>query len=371
MDAPLVLDWASDETHLLLNPRMPLEEQTRLLSFVIDLPAHVWVATSGSTGALKLTALSKTAMLASAAAVNRHLNATADDVWACVLPEFHVGGLGIHARAFLVGATVVRMPWDPRLFAGYAATTLASLVPAQVSDLVQARLSPPPALRAIVVGGGALAPVLYKDARALGWPVLPSYGMTETCSQIATATLSGPELVLLDHVEVRTEEDGRLAVRGASLLTGYGTEQGFVDPRNADGWLITEDLGSIEGRTLRIEGRRGDFVKIGGESVDLARLDAILAAIAGEHAAVLAVPDERLGQVIHLAIDPTVDAEQIRVAFAERVLPFERPRAVYRVEEIPRSALGKLMRSELWNRIRGDAVVRGPATGSSSLKNEP
>jgi len=365
-----VIDWDSGESHVLLNPRMPAADQALLRSFAIDLPGHVWLATSGTTGALKLTALSKSAMLASAAAVNRHLQSDSRDVWSCVLPEFHVGGLGIYARAFLSGARVVRSAWDAAQFAGDEEATLASLVPAQVRDLVALGRRAPAQLRAIVVGGGALPADLYDQARALGLPVLPSYGMTETCSQVATATLASAELQLLDHVEVRTEADGRLAFLGAALLSGYGTQTGFVDPK-AKGWFVTEDLGSVEGSVLRIDGRRGDFIKVGGESVDLARLDAIVESLAGRHAAVLPVPDARLGHVMHLVGDGSVDLEWLRQAFAERVHPFERARQVHRVEEIPRSSLGKLLRHELWNRIGGDAVVRGPATGSSSLKNEP
>lgn len=344
------IDWESDESHVLLNPRMPEEERRLLQSFVVDLPAHLWLATSGTTGTLKLTALSKRAMLVSAAAVNRHLESDSRDVWCCVLPTFHVGGLGIYARAFLSGARVIAAQWDPRQFAAMEEVTLASVVPAQVRDLVEAQLRAPQQLRAVVVGGGALDAVLYSDARELGWPVLPSYGMTETCSQVATATLASPELVLLDHVEARTEADGCLSFLGESLLTGYGTERGFIDPK-VNGWLVTEDLGAPEGRYLKVEGRRGDFVKIGGESVDLGRLDAILASVAGSQAAVLAVPHARLGHVIHLAVTRALDADVVRSAFEERVHPFERARRVHVVDAIPRSSLGKLLRRHLLKQL--------------------
>lgn len=331
------IDWLSDESHVLLNPRMPAEERQRLESFVTGLPGHVWLATSGTTGALKLTALSKDALLVSAAAVNRHLQSDADDVWLCVLPTFHVGGLGIYARAFLSGARIVTEGWK--------GVTLASLVPAQVIDLVRARTVAPRSLRAVVVGGGALAEEVAAEARALGWPLLASYGMTECCSQVATAaTPDSPELVLLDHIEARIEEDGRLALRSAALLTGYATGEGFVDPK-IDGWFVTEDIASIAGRTLRVEGRSRDFVKIGGESVDLSRLDRVLAAI-GADAAAIAIPDDRLGHVVGLAIAGG-DANAIAEAFNARVFPFERARRIIRVEEIPRTPLGKIMRSRL------------------------
>src|SRR5207248_10782092 len=133
------VDFESSDSHLLLNPRMPAEERARLEALVPPLPAHVFVATSGTTGAIKLVALSKQAIPASAAAVNERLAASANDVWCRVLPYFHVGGLGIHARAHLSGARVLEMPWDAHAFAA-AEATLASLVPAQVHDLVSASL---------------------------------------------------------------------------------------------------------------------------------------------------------------------------------------------------------------------------------------
>jgi O-succinylbenzoic acid--CoA ligase len=326
-----MIDFESDTSHLLLNPRMPAEERARLESMVPNLEAHVFVATSGSTGAIKLVALSKQAILASAAAVNERLDVTSGDVWAAVLPPFHVGGLGVYARCHLSGARALPMPWDPKMFVESEAT-IASLVPAQVRDLVAAKLKRPPTLRAILVGGGAFDPV-----DAPGWPVLASYGMTECASTISI------EDTLLSHIEARREPDGRLAFHSPSLFTGYGTEDGLIDPK-VDGWFISEDLGDVDGRTLRVDGRVGDFVKIGGESVDLKRLDRILHELAGDDAAIVAMPDERLGHVIHLAT--TVEPTFVDV-FNARVHPFERIRAIHRVDAIPRSPLGKLLRGEL------------------------
>jgi len=330
-----MIDFQSPASHLLLNPRMPAEERVRLERMVPNLDAHVFVATSGSTGAIKLVALSKQAILASAAAVNERLDVTSRDVWAAVLPPFHVGGLGVYARCHLAGARALSMPWDPKTFVESEAT-IASLVPAQVRDLVAAGLRPPLKLRTILVGGGAFDPV-----DAPGWPVLASYGMSECASTISI------EETLLPHIEARREADGRLAFRGPSLFTGYATEEGVIDPK-VGGWFLSEDLGDVDGRTLRVEGRAGDFVKIGGESVDLKRLDGILHELAGDAAAIVAVPDERLGHVIHLAttIKPVFADE-----FNDRVHPFERLRAIHRVDAIPRSPLGKLLRAELVNSL--------------------
>jgi O-succinylbenzoic acid--CoA ligase len=325
-----MIDFQSSQSHLLLNPRMPAAERERLERIVPKMDAHVFVATSGSSGAIKLVALSKAAILASAAAVNERLGVTSRDVWAAVLPPFHVGGLGVYARCHLAGARALTMNWDPRAFAE-AEATIASLVPAQVKDLIASGLKPSPSLRVILVGGGVF------NVAPNEWPTLPSYGMSECSSTISI------EQTLLSHIEARREADGRLAFRGPSLLTGYVSEDGLVDPK-IDGWFISEDLGEVNGRRLNVVGRAGDFVKIGGESVDLKRLDQILHELAGDDAAIVAMPDERLGHVIELAT--TIDGGFVE-AFNARVHPFERIRTVHRVDAIPRSPLGKLLRGEL------------------------
>lgn len=338
-----MIDFFGPDSHLVLNPRLPDEERARLERLVPPLGAHVFIATSGSSGAVKLVALSKVAILASAAALNEYFDATSRDVWGSVLPAFHVGGLGIFARAQLARGRVLAMPWDPQLFVS-TECTLVSMVPAQVHDLVRAGFAPQQTLRAVLVGGGVLDPQLGEAARALGWPLVTSYGMTECCSTIAI------EGRLLPHLEARVEADGRLAFRGASLLTGYATGEGFVDPK-VDGWFVSEDVGHLDGGALHVDGRRGDFLKIGGESVDLRRLDGILDAVRGDiDGALVPIADERLGHVIHLAVAGEEGA--IVETFNARVLPFERIRAVHRVDAIPRSALGKLLRARLAEELR-------------------
>ena len=69
MEEAGVIDWSSAESHVLLNPRMPAEERERLERAVPPMRGHVFVATSGTTGGVKLVALSKDAVLASGAAV--------------------------------------------------------------------------------------------------------------------------------------------------------------------------------------------------------------------------------------------------------------------------------------------------------------
>jgi o-succinylbenzoate---CoA ligase len=373
-----VIDWDGPSTEVLLNPRLPATDAERVRQLIARIPldGHVWVTTSGSTGRLKPVALSKRAILASAAAVNTHLRSDANDVWLNVLPTFHVGGLGLHARAHLSGAPVVTLDhWDStaflRLLTGNdqrltanrqrptATVTLTSLVPAHVFDLVQTGLRPPSSLRAVIVGGGALPPDLYARARALGWPLLPSYGATECASQIATAALASlehdafPALSLLPHVAARTDAEGRIEIRSDALFTGYAADAGLDDP-TVGGWWRSDDLGAVARRTLTVYGRADDTMKVGGELVNLAALETklaeVLARVApGTDAALYAAADARLGRVIGLAVAGTDPGAVSRVqeAFNAAVLPFERARVTSMVPAIPRTAMGKVMREEL------------------------
>ena len=362
------VDFESPENVVLLNPRMSQESAQNLvarLEVARDLNSHVFLLTSGSTNAsesaARWVALSKAAILHAAQGANTVLDSDGHDVWLHSLPDFHVGGLGIWARARLSGASVVKYAspkWSPETFLDQANScnaTLASLVPAQVHDLVEAKAQCPPTFRAILVGGGALAEPTWQTAKSLGWPLLKTYGMTETASQVATESLGGsPQLQILPHLEARTDSDGRIQVRGSSLLTAYITQGPQIfDPKDADGWYATEDLGAIDGRSLQWTGRTHDRIKIGGELVNMANLVRIFDESAAETAytgdyALLATPDQRLESIVALAISAESPLPDTTVEhFNRRVLPFERIRRVHQVPNIPRTALGKISRGEL------------------------
>lgn len=360
-----MIDWTSTENIIRLNPRLPSTEKAKiepLLQHVAAFKGHVWLASSGTTGQFKLVGLDKNALLASAQAVNTHLQSPSQDIWLNPLPDFHVGGLGVWARAYLSGAQVIPLEssWDPKAFHDISAAkgaTLSALVPTQVFDLVTKKLRAPASFRAIIVGGGALSDSLYTEAKALGWPILPSYGMTECGSQIATAAINhGNSLQILPHLQVKIDEESRICVKGSSLFTAYLNEQGIIDPK-VDGWYTTSDLGVVQGNTLQMRGRVDDFIKISGELVSMARLEAILNNIklkcpTESDLALIAMPDQRLGFAIHLAVTKHESHEKkIIEEYQKQVLPFEAIRQIHIVDEIPRSALNKVMRDSLIRKI--------------------
>ena len=390
------IDWHSRKSHVFINPRashfINMEKSKIIDEF--DLKSHILLATSGSTAhsptEMKFVALKKMAILSSANAVNEHLLCNSKDIILNPLPYFHIGGLSTFSRAYLSGAKLIniyseKLKWDPSYFVKEAElnkATITSLVPTQVFDLINSNLKSPKTLRAVVVGGGSLSHALYKKALNLGWKLLPSYGMTECCSQIATASLEFkwdagcPNLKILNHLNVKTNSEGNICITGSSLLTGYiifnNEKYKFIDiktnfsdnPNDTCKYIVTSDLGAVKENYLNIYGRKDDVVKIGGESVSLSRLDEILGDIKSDFnisddAGVVAESDERLENKISLVLlEKNKGNEYLRniiiSEFNKRVFPFERIKNLYFVNSIPRTDLGKLKRFQLLNEIKSN-----------------
>ena len=350
--------WGEGASFLLLNPRLPEAQKQRVLAADFpDAAGRVWVATSGTRGLLKMVALSRSALEAGARAVNARLGSGPDDIWINPLPLFHVGGLGIVVRAALSGARWEACgsgSWSAETFVRQAAganATLASLVPTQVHDLAQTSCSPPPSLRAVVVGGGAIDHALLDSMRSRGWNLLPSYGLTEAASQVATAEPDATDLdwlPLLPHIEAKLGEDGVLELRGESLLDGWMVFSAngpctWEDPKR-DGWYRTGDRAELHGRRIRLLGRADDLVKIRGELVDMAALErALRARVPSGQIALLAAPDERAGHELYVVTDSAQTASAVCAVIEETFPPYARPREI-KVGVVPKTPLGKTVR---------------------------
>ena len=334
-------------------------------------------ATSGTTGASKWVVLSKQALRFSAEAVCRHLEVKRGERWICPLPVGHVGGAGVYLRALVSGGLVV--PWDGKWSAKKFQNTCAggdvhwaSLVPTQVVDLVANGCEAPGTLRGVVVGGGALDAEMKRCAVDLGWPILTSFGMTETASQIATELPgSGGRMEVIDGWDVRVDESSTLQLRGEAMFSGWlepDDDGEFVmrSLMNDDGWFATQDrveLSHVGGKTfLRPCGRVDDFVKVLGELISLQRLEIELHRIVRERGgemesvAVVALPDERMGRrPVMVVEDSQVEADEWMKLFNKsEIIPVERLTEVIFVKGFPRSALGKIRRNRLMEMVLDD-----------------
>jgi O-succinylbenzoic acid--CoA ligase len=216
--------------------------------------------------------------------------------------------------------------------------TLASLVPTMLVRLRAAGLSRAPGLRAIALGGGPIPAGLLDWAEETGIPVVPVYGMTETCSQVVAGHPGRP----LPGVELELGGDGEILVRGPMVAAGA------LGP---DGWLHTGDLGELDaGGGLHVLGRVKELIVTGGENVAPLEVEqALLAHPAVSDAGVAGLPDPDWGEAVtaFVVLRDTIGAGELRDWCRERLDAFKVPKAIHPVESLPRNSGGKLQRDRL------------------------
>ena len=321
--------------------RLPLPDEAQTVLF-----------TSGTSGGAKPVVLTRQNHDASAIASAWNIGVDPDDRWLCVLPLHHVGGLSILLRSAMYGTTaVLHERFDPgtvirAVEAGEV--TLVSLVPTMLRRLRAAGMPGPGALRAVLLGGGPVPRDLLEWATQIGLPVLQTYGMTETASQIAT--LRAEEAVShhgsagrpLLGVELSIDPGGEILVRGPMVAAGAVA---------SDGWLHTGDRGHLdEDGFLHVEGRIDDVIVTGGENVAAVEVeDALLSHAAVADAAVAGLPDPEWGEAITawVVLATHVPDAELAAHCRARLASHKVPKAFVRVDELPRNAAGKLLRRRL------------------------
>lgn len=340
---------------------------------------EVLLLTSGASGGPKAVGLSRAAFAAGTAASVRRLSLEPSDKWGLCLSLGHVGGLALVLRAVSLGCAI--RCW-PRFDADAVATavldgavTHLSLVPTmlwQLLDTLDGRTAPT-GLRCVLVGGAALSPALLARAVAAGLPVAPTWGMTETASQVATAPpalaeqLPGTVGPPLPGIEARAEPGTRvLAVRGptlASMVVRRPGEEPEALPVSEDGWFRTADLGRADADgNLWIEGRADDAVVTGGVTVAPSEVERVIQTLPGvSDAVVFGAPDQAWGHTLHAVVEANpaaVAPEDVHRHCRARLSRARRPSTIRIVESLPRTPTGKADRSAV---AKAHAARRVPA----------
>jgi len=320
--------------------------------------------TSGTTGDPRGVRLTRENVLASAEASAYRLGVAPGDRWLCCLPIYHMGGLAPAVRTALYGTTlVVQREFDAKETAAVIAEhgiTGVSLVPTMMKRLLDADWAPPDHLDAVLLGGAPASESLLDRALDSDVPVYPTYGTTETASQIATATprqaadhpgTVGQPLVtttvriLEDGEPADVGETGELVVSGPTVTPGYLDDDCTVEAFDDYGFH-TGDVGyrDEDGR-LWVVGRLDDRIVSGGENVDP---ETVAAAIrdhpdVGE-VAVVGLPDEEWGERVAALVVGTVEAGAVREHCRERLADFEVPKTVAVTDALPRTPSGTVDR---------------------------
>ncbi|MEM9563679.1 MAG: long-chain fatty acid--CoA ligase [Actinomycetota bacterium] len=341
------------------------------------------VYTSGTTGRPKGAVHTTGSLLHTVLNGVAHQDLTGDDTILTLLPLFHVGGLNIQTLpALYVGATVVLQrrfdPGETLQLIDRHRPTQTLLVPAVMTalldhpDLDRTDLQ---CLRGINSGSSVVPDHLIRGFLDRGVPVGQVYGSTETgptavvlryddgaanigsCGRPALHT--EVRLVDRDGIDVGDGEAGELLVRGPNLFDHYHGRPDDTAAAFSAGWYHTGDIARRDdGGWIHIEDRLGDVLISGGENVYPAEVENTLA----EHPDIAAVavvgrPDARWGEVPVAVIEaadgagPAVD--ELRAWCRDRLARFKQPREVVVVDELPRTALGKVTKHVLRAQLAG------------------
>jgi O-succinylbenzoic acid--CoA ligase len=316
------------------------------------------VATSGTLGYPKGVVLTHDAVAASASATSARLGIDpARHAWLACLPLAHIGGLAVVTRSIVTGTPVVVMPGFEAEAVERAGRTGRVTHVSLVATALQ-RLDP--SVFACILLGGSKAP------DALPSNVVSTYGMTETGSGVVYdgRPLEGVEVSFRpprgtdagdeagSAVAARTE--GEILVRAPMLFRCYrGGEDGRVEgPDGVPDWFATGDAGRLDtDGKLMVSGRIEDVITTGAEKVWPDLVERILIAHPGvAEVAVWKRADAEWGERVVAWVVPSDDApslEELRQIVADGIAPWAAPKELVLVDDLPRTAAGKVRRREL------------------------
>lgn len=353
----------------------------------LDEPAAI-IYTSGTTGTAKGAVLSHRNLTWVAINTVIDYDVVSDDVALMISPLFHVASLGMGALPCLLkGATlVVERRFDPARALALIEkhrVTMMSGVPttyqllADHPDWAKTDLS---SLHKLTCGGSAAAPRIIEAYEKRGLRFSQGYGMTETSpgatSLSASMTLEKAGSVGLPHfythVRIVREdgepaevgEVGEIQISGPNVFGGYlGLDEATRSAFTSDGWYRSGDLGYLdEDGYLFIAGRLKDMIISGGENIYPVEVEARIATLESvTGVAIIGQPDAEWGEVpvavLTLAQGHTMDLESLRAALDGVVARYKLPKRLVVVDELPRTASGKVRKFELRERLEREGLL--------------
>ncbi|HYW19324.1 MAG TPA: 2-succinylbenzoate--CoA ligase [Nodularia sp. (in: cyanobacteria)] len=329
---------------------------------------YIMIPTGGSSGKIKFAIHTWETLIASVQGFIEYFQITQVNSF-CVLPLYHVSGLMQFMRSFTTGGklaialfkTLVSSPEyqiKPENF-------FISLVPTQLQRLLEDSqltqwLSQ---FQTVLLGGAPAWEELLEKARFHRIRLAPTYGMTETASQIATLKpddfLNGKinSGQILPHAQVKirnqqgeilnTNQTGNITIQAQSLALGY-----YPQTWQNQHYLQVDDIGYLDSQGyLNIVGRSSDKIITGGENIYPAEIEAAIRSTQMvTDVCIIGLPDKHWGQAvtaIYIPKYPEISTQTLQTELNKKLSKFKIPKHWISVASLPRNPQGKINRQQL------------------------
>lgn len=329
--------------------------------------------TSGTSGKSKAVPLNYANLFAAFDAGNSIFNYLKDDSWYLNLPLYHIGGFSILARAILAGSSII-LPESNELDSlknnlDIVKPTLVSLVATQLKRICEHGIRPNKELRAALIGGGFSDETILIQAANLGWNIYKVYGSTETSAFVTALT---PKEIFqklksigkpLKHVEIKIFDEqrhilpadgiGEIGINAPSIFRNYLDNKTDSDAAFYNQFYLTGDFGFYDtDGFLYLENRRTDLIVSGGENISPIEIEQVISLFPNvDEVCVFGLPDKEWGEMVTAVIitkdKNEINFSELRVFLKEKLSSFKVPKKYFQLDSLPKSAIGKIKRSEL------------------------
>ncbi len=360
-DGKVALSHEDNNLSKSINPENPSPDDIAL-----------FLHTSGTTSRPKGVPLTHSNLMTSLNNIVKTYGLSENDTALVVMPLFHVHGLiGVALSSLNSAGTIVIPPrfsasnfWQSQAL---TKATWYSAVPT-IHQILLIRAdddnAPAKSFRFIRSCSASLAPSVFSDLESrFGAPVLEAYGMTEASHQMSSNLLppgsrapgtvgvgTGVEIAIMNEQGTLLDvgERGEVVIKGKNVTPGYHNNPEANAEAFTNGWFRTGDQGILSGGSvLTLTGRLKELINRGGEKISPLEVDAALIkhpAIA--EAVCFGVEDVKYGEIVQAAVVLSGESSEseLQAFCSEQLADFKVPDRIYIVQELPRTATGKIQR---------------------------
>lgn len=330
--------------------------------------------TSGTTGKPKGVLQTFGNHWSSAIGAQLNMPTKQSDTWICAVPIFHISGLSIMMRSLIYGMSVQLFTKfsvekiDKSLKEGIG--NIISVVPYMLKKLIEDKTinDYDNSFSYMLLGGGSIDTATLKKCEMLKIPVIQSYGMTETASQIVA--LNNSDMIkkvgsagkpmftvgLKIAKKDKTDDVGEILIKTPSLTKGYlNNSEKFAEKITTDGWFKTGDVGYLDqDGYLYIKSRLSELIISGGENIYPSEIEHVLLEYPGiKECAVIGKKDNIWGAIPigFLVTNHNIDQRKLNEYLVGKIAKYKIPKEFRIIDKLPKTASGKIKKGSLYEKL--------------------